>query len=78
MAPSYHTQTTVATEDDYQTLEVALRQMPDFDVDQFDSDDRLFTMLVHVGHYVVMDKKRVQELVADFRREQKEQGASLR
>ena len=62
-----------ATERDYIALEFFLRRMDAVDVDQLDgmsSNQPPLTMLVHVGEYTFMEKKRVRALVDDFREEQ--------
>ena len=64
----------VANDQDYLALEASLPQMNDVDLDQLDglSGTRQppLTMLVHVGEYTIMEKKRVRALVDDFREEQ--------
>ena len=64
----------LASEDDYRRLEVDLRRMADFDVDQYDglsgTDAPPLTMLVKVGTWFAMEKRRVRQLVDDLRTEQ--------
>ena len=65
----------VAIERDYQLLERELRRMQDFEVDQYEhisaqTNQPPFSMLVRVGEWVAMEKRRVKELVDDFHREQ--------
>ena len=63
----------MATEQDYQALEMALRTMENHDVDQLDglsgTPQPPLSMLVHVGRFVVMEKRRVEELIRKNDRE---------
>ena len=63
-----------ATEADYAALDASLQNMQDFDLDQLDGISGRrppLLMFVYVnGRYVVMNKKRVAEIIDEFRENQ--------